>query len=172
MQELNIGTIGRKQWKRIRRIMPAVAAMSAALAATRAVSGANGTWSFLGNGAWSVAPNWAGGIVANGASAIADLSKLNITADTIVSLDSSRTIGQLLFSDTTQSNLWTLDNAGNAANVLTLDNGASKPVISVNPNNNTFNTRNATISASLAGTNGLTKTGGGALVLSGSNTFS
>jgi autotransporter-associated beta strand protein len=154
--------------------MPAaLAALSAALASTDALA-VNGTWSptgFAGNGtgSWSSATNWASGVVADGASSIASFNTLNLTADSIVSLDSARTIGQLLFSDTTQSNLWTLDNGGNPANILTLDNGASQPIITVNPNNNTFNTRNTTISAVINSNNGFVKTGGGALVLSAAN---
>jgi len=42
-----------------------------------------------------------------------------------------RTIGSLYFDDTTVSNAWILANNSNAANILTLDNGANKPVISV-----------------------------------------
>jgi autotransporter-associated beta strand protein len=158
---------GRKQLNRFRKIVPAIAAVSA-LAATRHASATNGSWSFLGNGSWSVASNWAGGVIANGASGIADFSKLNITQDQTVSLDSPRTIGQLLFADTSQSNNWTLDNNGDPNNVLTLNNGASAPVITIGAG--TVG-QIATISATLAGANGFTKTGPGALQLTGTNTF-
>src|SRR4051812_34405691 len=169
MQSRNSTSIGRRQFNRIRKLMPAVAAMSAALAANNAALGINGTWSFLGNGSWSVGSNWASGVVANGASGIADFSKLNITGDQTVNLDTSRTIGQLLFGDTTQSNNWTLDNNADAANVLTLNNGASQPVITVGLGSTAGMT--TTISATLAGSNGFIKNGPGALQLTGSNTF-
>ena len=97
----------------------------------------------------------------------ADFSTLNITAATTVILDSCCTIGQLKFQDaTTADNNWTLDNGGVATNVLTLDNGASQPIISV------LN-RQATIVPVLAGTNGVIVTGGNAatLALSGANTY-
>src|SRR5436309_1828917 len=166
MQSAKCRKNGRRHLNRIRRIMPTIAAASAALVATSAANAASGSWSFLGSRSWSVASNWAGGNIANGATFSADFSKLNITSDTIVSLDSSRTIGQLLFGDTTQSNQWTLDNAGNAANILTLDNGGSKPVINITTTNQL-----STISAVLAGTNGFNKTGPGRVQLSGANTF-
>jgi autotransporter-associated beta strand protein len=149
-------------------MMPAVAAAGALLAIENAARATNGTWTFLNNGtaSWSLASNWASGVIADGASGTADFSKLNITQDMTVNLDSSRTIGQLLFGDTTQSNQWTLDNNGDAANVLTLNNGASQPVINITTTNQL-----TTISAVIAGTNGLSKTGNGRLQLSGSNTF-
>ena len=180
MEGRNNARRGRRHVTRIHRLMPAaIAAVSAAIATSNpAMAATNGTWNPLsfagtnGSGSWSTTTNWAGGIVADGATGIADFSLLNITANTTVDLDSSRTIGQLKFNDTTQSNLWTLDNNGNSANILTLDNGASQPIITVNPNNNTFGTLNTTISATIAGTNGFIKAGGGALVLSGNNTLS
>src|SRR3954452_13728763 len=172
MQSVNGSTRVRQQREqqrrapRLRRIMPAIAAASAALAVTHAANAASASWSFLGSGAWGTASNWAGGNPADGASSIADFSKLNITADQTVSLDSSRTIGQLLFADaTTQSNQWTLDNGGNAGNVLTLNNGASQPVITIG--NGTTVGQITTISAVLAGTNGFIKNGPGALQLTG-----
>ena len=171
MQSIISRNSGRRHLHRIRKIMPAIAAASASLALARTVTAANGSWSFLGNGSWSVASNWAGGVVANGASGIADFSKLDITSDTTVSLDSPRTIGQMLFADTAQSNNWTLDNAGNSANILTLNNGASQPVITVGGTATGVTGQLTTISAVIAGTNGFIKTGSGALQLTGSNTF-
>src|SRR2546429_650832 len=167
MRSVNAKKCGRAHWNRIRKIMPTVAAVSAALSAATAATAGNGTWGFFGNGAWEVARHWAGGVVADGSSSIADFPTLNITADTIVNLDSSHTIGQLRFADaTTQSNNWTLDNNGNAANILTLDNGASKPVITIG--NGAAPTGQVTrISAVIAGSNGFTKTGPGALQLTG-----
>ena len=137
------------------------------LASTEARA-ASGTWTQLNSGLnWSDPTNWSGGTIANGAGFTADFSTLNITAATTVILDSSRTIGQLKFQDaTTADNNWTLDNGGVATNVLTLDNGASQPIISV------LN-RQATIVPVLAGTNGVIVTGGNAatLALSGANTY-
>src|SRR5438552_18860860 len=106
MESANSRQSRRQHVNRIRRIMPAVAAVSAVLAAAGAANAANGTWTSTTSGLWSDTTKWSGGIIADGASNLADFSTLNITADTTVSLDSSRTIGLLKFSDTTQSNQW------------------------------------------------------------------
>ncbi len=128
----------------------------------------NGAWSNLnGDNLWSNAANWSGGMIANGPDATADFSTLDLTADAIIHLDSSRTIGNLIFGDTSPSNNWILDdNASNGANSLTL---------AVSPGNTptiTVNNQLATISAIIAGIQGLAINGPGTLVLSGANTFS
>src|SRR5206468_4152473 len=96
---------------------------------------------------------------------IADFSTLDLTADNTVHLSSARTLGGLLFGDTTPSNNWILDNNGTAANTLTLSTSTGTPTITVN-------NQTATISAVLAGTQGFTKSGNGILALTGSNTYS
>jgi hypothetical protein len=103
-------------------------------------------------GLWSVNGNWSGGIGANGTGVVADFSTLNITADDTVHLDAARTVGSLIFGDTTPSNNWIVDNNGNSADVLTLAVSSGSPSITVN--NDT-----ATISATLAGSQGLTTNG-------------
>ena len=119
----------------------------------------DGTWTANASGNWSNPANWAGGTVASGAGSTADLSTVDITADHVVTLDVPVTIGTLRLSDNgTLSNFWTI--AG--PQTLTLNNGADQPVF--NPLN-----RENLISAPLAGTNGLTKRGGGMIVLSGDN---
>src|SRR4051812_22351223 len=105
---------------------------------------------------WSVQNNWLNNLIANGAGFTADFSTLNITADSTVNLDSSRTIGNLIFGDaTTVSNDWTLANNGTgttqgAGNILTLDNtgGTGAPKITVKNSG-------VTISAELDGTQGV-----------------
>src|SRR5689334_15399625 len=92
----------------IRRMLPVLAAAGAGLGGVSAAMAASGTWSFQGNGSWGTGTNWVGASVPDGASAIADFSTLNITADLLVNLDTSHTVGQLKFGDvTTQSNSWT-----------------------------------------------------------------
>jgi len=84
-----------------------------------------------------------------------------------VHLDSARTIGNLIFgdTDTTSAAGWLLDNNGSSANILTIAGGT--PTITVN----TLGTaKTAIISATLAGSVGITKAGSGTLVLSGANT--
>jgi autotransporter-associated beta strand protein len=125
-------------------------------------STSSGIWTSDANGLWSATTNWAGGIIANGTGFNADFSTLNLTADRVVTLDSARTIGNLLFGDINGSQNWFL-NASNAAS-LTLALGSGSPLISVSNNS-------ATISVPLAGNQGLTIAGGGTLTLSGTNTF-
>ena len=84
---------------------------------------------------------------------------MDIAADTTITLDTPVTLGTLSTQDlTTPSNSWIF--AG--TNSLTLDNGASKPVLDI------LN-RFPIISAPLVGTNGFSKTGPGAVTLSGDN---
>lgn len=119
----------------------------------------NGTWTTNGPGNWGDSANWSGATVAGGASAIANFNTLDIAADHIVTLDAPVTIGTLNVQDiTTTSNSWVF--AG--TNAITLDNGASQPVLNI------LN-RFPIISAPLVGTNGISKTGGGAVTLSGDN---
>ena len=125
----------------------------------------NGTWTDAASGGlWSATGNWSGGTVANGTDGIADFSTLDITADNTVHLDSARTIGQLIFGDTTPSNNWILDNNGVSTNTLTMSVSSGSPAIAVN-------NQTATISAGLVGASGINKNGSGTLILSGSNTY-
>ena len=137
-----------------------------ALASSNDALATNGTWTrTTSGGLWSAIADWSGGTVATGTDGIANFGTLNLTADITVHLDSARTIGGLLFGDTTPSNDWILDNNNAGGNVLTLAVSSGSPSIQVN--NDT-----ATISAVLAGTQGLTKKGAGTLFLAPGNTFS
>ncbi|CAN5464238.1 hypothetical protein BH09VER1_BH09VER1_25750 [soil metagenome] len=129
----------------------------------------NGTWINDSSGLWSGTANWSAGVVADGVSGTADFNTINITADRTISLDSSRTIGNIIFGDaTTPSNGWILDNNGNSANVLTLGVSSGFPTITVN----NLGSSVATITAQLAGTSGFQKNGTGTLVVTGSNIYS
>ena len=114
-------------------------------------------------GFWANSPNWSGG-VPNAVGAVADFSTLALTADNTVHLTASETVGSLLFGDVNLSHNWILDNNGNPANVLTLAVSSGSPTITVNNDS-------ATISSVIGGTQGMTVTGAGTLVLSGNNTF-
>jgi fibronectin-binding autotransporter adhesin len=143
-------------------------AVLCALSAGRPAIATNGTWTSTSGGLWSDTMNWSGGTIfniANGTDGIADFSTLNITANEAVHLDSARTIGQLKFGDTTPSNNWILDDDNNGGNILTLAVSSGSPTITVNNDV-------AAISLVLAGTQGLTKSGPGTLLLSGNNTYS
>jgi autotransporter-associated beta strand protein len=114
-------------------------------------------WNNIAGGSWANAANWDS--LPNGVDAIADFSTLDITADATVTLDSATTftVGSLLFGDTTPTNNWIV-NAGTPAGTITLAVTSGSPTINV------LN-QTATINATLAGTQGFTKTGNGTLAL-------
>lgn len=122
----------------------------------------DGVWIFSGTGTanWSETGRWTNGIVANGEGAIADFSTIDITSARTVTLDSSRTIGNLKFGDTDPTHNWSL--AASGGSILTLQVGSGAPSIEV------IN-QSAGISAVLQGTQGFTKTGVGTLSVSGNN---
>jgi autotransporter-associated beta strand protein len=69
---------------------------------------ASGIWNKDGPfGDWSLPANWSGGIIADGAGNAAHFDMFNLTADINVTLDSSRTIGQLYIGDTDGTNHYT-----------------------------------------------------------------
>jgi len=117
------------------------------------------TWAADVNGNWSESGNWTGG-VPTGSTAGAVFNR-EITGNRTVTLDASRTVGGLTFGDTTPSNDWTLESA--SSSVLTLQGDGTPEIQVVN--------RTATISAPVAGTQGLKKTGAGKLILAGTNTY-
>ena len=122
-------------------------------------AGGDGIWISPADGNWSNTTNWVGGGIPSGPNSIADFSTIGLPTNLTVTLDSARSIGRLLFGDTSAAFNWTL--AG--SNALTLGNSPTVDVVN----------QSATISAPLAGTNGFTKTGSGTLNLGGAtNVFS
>jgi autotransporter-associated beta strand protein len=120
-----------------------------------------GTWNADSSGNWSDTTKWSGGIPADGAGYTADFSTVNISANRTVTLDGSRSIGNLLFGDTSGSQTWTAIPTNGS--VLTLDTGSqSSPSIVVNQNT-------ATLATPLAGINGFAKSGAGILILATNN---
>jgi len=122
----------------------------------------NYTWINPAGGNWSTAANWTNNAVANAIRATADFSELSMSGSATVTLNTPITVGSLTFGDQANANSWTLANGG--AGPLTLNNGTNTSAIAVN-------NQTTTISALLAGTNGLVKTGSGTLVLTNANTF-
>ena len=139
-----------------------IAIVSVAIS-TGDASAQSGSWSAVASGNWSNAANWSGGVVANGANNTATFS-LGLTNPITVTLDSSRTIGNLVFDNSTASSSlgWTL-----RSNTLTLSN-TTQPTISVGATSGNANV-SATLTATLAGTQGFMKTGPGTLLLSTNN---
>jgi autotransporter-associated beta strand protein len=127
------------------------------------------TWTNPAGGPWDTTGNWLDNTVGIGSGNTADFNTLDITADTTVNLDSPRTIGNLVFGDTDTATAagWTLANNETPGNTLTL--AGTTPTLTVNA----LGVSEAVeISAVVAGTTGLTKSGPGSLVLSGANTYS
>ena len=109
---------------------------------------ADGTWTNAAGGTWSTSGNWSGDVVADGADSTADFSTLDITATTTVTLDSPRTIGNLVYGDTAVTSGWYLN--GSALSMDTTTDTA--PTI-------TSNDWTVTIRSQLAGDDGLITSG-------------
>jgi autotransporter-associated beta strand protein len=121
---------------------------------------ANGTWGGDLDGRWNDGSKWLAGLPANGAGFTADFSTVDLSIQRIVNLDADRTIGRLLFGDVSGSQNWILTSTNGHALTLAMDSG----IPSIQANRNT-----ATITTSLRGSSGFTKSGAGTLVLKGNN---
>jgi autotransporter-associated beta strand protein len=125
----------------------------------------DGAWTATGGGLWSGTGNWANGAVANGTGFIADFSRVDLAANSTVTLDASRNIAGLVFGATSGSTYnWILTNSG--GNTLSLNNNGLVTVPTIAVTNNM-----ATLNLPVISTNGLAKTGAGTLVLGGNNTI-
>lgn len=136
----------------------------AALLVANTARAQDGTW--LGtSGNWNATGTWSGGIIADGIGSTANFTGVNIAANQTITLGADRTIGNITFTDATNSSN---DMVISGANKLTLAVASGSPVISVtNPD-----PRLLSISSEVAGTQGLTKSGPGVLSLAGANTYS
>ena len=146
------------------RLSIPLATAIASLLSAKSASAQNGTW--LGSsGNWADVGTWAGGTIADGTGFTANFTGVDISADQTVTLAADRTIGNITFTDaTTSSNNLLIT----GSNLLTLDTASGTPAVNV-----TQSGRILTINSVIAGTDGLQKTGAGALTLNGSavNTF-
>jgi rhamnogalacturonan endolyase len=123
---------------------------------------------------WSTAANWQDNIIASGTGTTADFSQQNVDGSVTVQLDSSRTLGRVVFGDTdfTTPALWTLSDNGSSANVLTLATSSGTPTLQVDaatsPSGDTVdvpaaNAYPSRLDVTLAGSSGFTKTAVGTL---------
>ncbi|BCU76029.1 hypothetical protein llg_07440 [Luteolibacter sp. LG18] len=120
---------------------------------------ASGTWTDTTTGPsnWSDTAKWSGGIVADASGSTASFTS-DITASTTVTLDSARTITNIVFSDNgAAGSPWVLS----GGNTLTL--AGTTPTLTT--------TTDATISSVITGTVGMTKAGSGLLALSAQSTY-
>jgi autotransporter-associated beta strand protein len=122
------------------------------------ISPGNGTWSVDESGDWGDPTKWASSQIANGTDNTAIFSN-NLSATRTITLDRDITIGHIDFQETGQ------DLVISGSQTLTLDVTSGAPEVSIS-------NRTLTISSTIAGSDGLSKTGGGTLNLSGNNTFS
>jgi len=120
------------------------------------------TWISAAGGSWNTATNWSGNNTVSGIDVVADFSTLNLTADATVTLDGGVTAGSLIFGDTTPGNNWFLNTGSGGPLTLTVSPSAPAPCITVN-------NQTATLGASFYSNQGLTKSGSGTLVLTGSD---
>ena len=120
----------------------------------------NSTWTNASGGSWTTNANWFGNLIAGGEGNTADFSTLNPIADTTVTLDAARAIGNLVFGDSNPGSAatWFLSNGTGGSLLLA---GAS-PTITVNP---LGTGKFANIPARLSGFSGFTKNGTGNLIL-------
>src|SRR3954447_8742506 len=144
---------------------------AAALLTASRIMAADGTWTNLAGGDYNDPANWQSSIIASGAASTANFNTLDLNGDVNVALNAPLTIGNMIFGDTdiTTAGTWAINTANQATTIITLDNGASKPNLTVNAlTPTTFDS--AFIGPSLAGTNGFNKLGAGILELAAGTT--
>ena len=123
--------------------------------------GTSGVWTNLSAGNWTTVANWQNSIMAANTDALADFSTLKMTANNSVNINSTNiTIGYMAFADLGQTYIWTLTGG---TNTMVVSSGT--PTITVATNSQ------ANINSVLAGSQGLTVSGPGFLVLNGANTI-
>ncbi len=122
---------------------------------------ADGTWSATNGGNWSESAKWSAGTVAAGTGSTARFTS-NLGAGATITNDAAgNVIGNIIFADAKSAYYgWTL--AG--TNALTLQVAAGSPLIGVS-------NADSTISLTLGGTQGFSKTGAAALTLSGPSIY-
>ena len=147
--------------------------LGSALVVTPSASAATFNWIRLvsGNasGSWGTQTSWSGGTLPTTTNDTVNFNALDITADSTVTLDGNRSINALAFGDANSASSanWFLAAGTPASATLTL--GGPSPTVDVS---GLAAGKSAVISAVLAGTNGLTKTGNGYLTLNAANTYS
>jgi len=134
---------------------------AASLLAAMTALGASGTWMNPAGGSWTNPANWNAGIVADGAGNAANFTALSLSADVVVTLDAPRTIGILNFGDqNAPPHRWFLQSGTGGA----LTFAGTSPTVAVLG-------APTTIAAPIHGPAGLTKVGGGKLILGAAGTL-
>ena len=178
---------GRRRVQSAKRLLPVVSAVSAALAMSHSAQAVNYTWNVLNagdaSGSWATLTNWLPNLnVATGAADTALFNKLDISVDSVISLNSPQTLGTAggfpnytaFFGDTNTATPagWTINSTSStpndATNILTLTNGFEIMYVDKLGTGKAV-TINATVSNASATGNGLAKSGPGTLVLTANN---
>lgn len=120
------------------------------------------SWGNPGGGSWGIAENWLGGSIPPDSSVDAGFHAMDVTRDTVITLDGDRTVGGLIFGDDAPSHDWFLRSGSSGS--LTLSAVSGVPAIHVA-------NQTATLGVPLAGSKGIRKTGSGTLVLTGSSAY-
>ena len=147
--------------------IPLTFSVALALSAVATLHAASGTWTFAGNGSWDTSSNWSGSTIADGVNATATFSYgLPNTTSSVISVDTARNIGNLTFTGTAGAGTHNITLNGPQA--LTLSTGtATAPAIS-----SSMASRTITINTILAGTEGVSFSNtGNILLLGGANTY-
>ena len=139
---------GTAYFYRVRAVNAIGSSASSAEATATTPLGDSGFWSSATSGNWSVAGNWQNGTVANGTGKTATIAQ---PAAVTVTLDGTKTIGGLNFANGNHTLVGT--------STLFLDVTTGSPFIDVASGSN------ATVSVPLVGTEGLSKSGTGNLVI-------
>ncbi|MGO8691230.1 MAG: autotransporter-associated beta strand repeat-containing protein [Thermoguttaceae bacterium] len=158
------------------------------LAITRPMS-VNGAWSGSGGGSWNTAANWQGSSVPGNSGDTAAFGTAIGSARATVTLDGSRTLAALAFNTSGGGSYTISRSSGDTTSTLTLtntsgtvsiaDSGGNQTIavpvvlgsnLSVSATAGSSLTISAPVSQANAGTS-VTLTGGGTLILSGSNTY-
>ena len=120
-------------------------------------------WTNVLGGTWSTAANWLNNAVGSGANVTVDFNSVDLMADTTVTNDTTRTVGNLTFGDTSPSSAASWVVTGN-----TITFASAAPTITVNA---LGTGAKVTINSILTGTSGLRKNGTGTLTLGGVNSY-
>ncbi|MCH7227385.1 family 16 glycosylhydrolase [Haloferula sp. A504] len=122
------------------------------------------TWGNAAGGSWATVGDWSPDGPADAADQSASIHLLDITGEQTLTLDGSYTIGSIIFGDAAGADgNWILDPGTGGS--LTLSAPTTGP-----PGIEVFN-QTATLNTTLTGTEGVTKSGPGTLVLGAANTY-
>jgi autotransporter-associated beta strand protein len=95
----------------------------------------SGVWNTDADAAWSDATAWEDDVIADGIGATADFGTVDISEETVVALDSARTLGRLIFADADEESAGTwriaADESSPAASITLANPGGATPEIRV-----------------------------------------